>query len=56
MLSRLAVGFLALFLLLYGLAVVTNFRFDHMGTVTGIVALIAGVLCAVCAFRNAPIT
>lgn len=54
MLRILAFVFLAIFLLLYGLGAITNFRFELMGTITGLAAIAAGILFAVLAFKAAP--
>lgn len=47
---------LCVFLFLYGLGAVTNFRFEWMGTITGFAALLAGVVGFVSVFTNRPIT
>ena len=44
MTDRIFLVFLCIFLLLYGLMAVTNFRFEWMGVITGFAALIAGVV------------
>lgn len=43
---------LAVFLLLYGLAAVTNFSVAYMGTITGFAALAAGVLLVILVARK----
>lgn len=43
---------LAIFLILYGLAAVTNFRMEAMATVTGLAALVAGILFGILAVRG----
>jgi hypothetical protein len=45
---------LAVFLLLYGLAAVTNFQVAFMGVLTGLAALAAGILFVVLAVRGGP--
>ncbi len=45
---------LALFLVLYGLMAVTNFRVAEMATITGLSALLAGVLFVILVVRKEP--
>lgn len=51
-LRAIAFIFLAIFLLLYGLGAVTNFQFELMGTITGLAALVAGILFFVLAIKG----
>lgn len=52
MLRIIAFILLAIFLVLYGCAAVTNFRFELMGTITGLAALAAGILFFVLAVKG----
>ena len=52
MLDLLFYCFLGLFLLLTGIAAVTNIVVVWMDPVTGICALVAGILCCVIAFKR----
>lgn len=51
MFDKIFLGFLALFLVLFGIAAVTNLQIVWMEPVTGIAALIAGVIGIVRAVR-----
>jgi hypothetical protein len=52
MTDRVFLILLCVFLLLYGLQAVTNFRFEWMGVIAGFAALIAGAVGLVRAFAK----
>ena len=53
--GRVCLFALAVFLILFALAAVTNIRFVYMDVMTGIAALVAGVLCISNAFYRTPL-